>query len=89
MVAVFFAAQEAEPTHAVLHAALGVACMYWAERLRARTVRDRTFAEEDLAQPELMSGEMDQVRRELGEMQERLDFAERMLSQRREEDRAR
>jgi len=87
--AVYFAAREAEPAHAVLHAALGAACMFWAERLRARARRDRALAEEDFAQPELMSGEMDQVRHELAEMQERLDFAERMLSQRREEDRVR
>jgi len=83
--AVYFAARDAEPVHAVLHAALGVAFLLWAERLRARAAR--ALYEDEVAQPELMAGEMDQVRNELAEMQERLDFAERMLAQRREADR--
>jgi hypothetical protein len=35
-----------------------------------------------------LPGEMNDVRHELAEMQERLDFAERMLAQRREPDRS-
>ena len=85
--AVYFAAEAAEPWHAVLHATLGVAFLLWAERLRARATR--ALLEEELGQPELMSGEMDHVRNELAEVQERLDFAERMLAQRREPERER
>jgi hypothetical protein len=83
--AVYFAAQSAEPAHAVLHASLGVVCMLWAERLRARATRELYEAES--TPPELMPGEMDHVHNELAELQERLDFAERMLAQRREADR--
>lgn len=82
--AVYFAAQNTEPAHATLHAALGAACMLWAERLRARAARDRALAAGEAEAPALMSGEMDQVRHELAEVQERLDFAERMLAQHRE-----
>jgi HPt (histidine-containing phosphotransfer) domain-containing protein len=85
VVAVYFAAQEAEPVHAVVHAALGAACMLWAERLRARATR--ALHETEMAQAELMPGEMDHVHNELAELQERLDFAERMLAQRRDTDR--
>ncbi len=81
--AIYFAAQAAEPWHATLHGALGVACLLWAERLRTR--RNRALYEGADAQSELMSGEMDHVRNELAEVQERLDFAERMLAQRRDE----
>jgi hypothetical protein len=83
--AVYFAARDAEPAHALLHAALGAACMFWAERLRARATRE--LYETEAPQAELMPGEMDHVRDELAELQERLDFAERMLAQRREGDR--
>jgi len=83
--AIYFAAESAEPWHATLHGALGVACMFWAERLRARATR--ALYEDDEAQPELMPGEVDHLRNELAEVQERLDFAERMLTQRHEQDR--
>ncbi|HMU62358.1 MAG TPA: hypothetical protein PKA66_11295 [Gemmatimonadales bacterium] len=83
--AVYFAARETEPIHALAHAALGAACMLWAERLRARATR--ALLETEMAQAELMPGEMDHVHNELAELQERLDFAERMLAQRRDTDR--
>jgi HPt (histidine-containing phosphotransfer) domain-containing protein len=83
--AVYFAARDTEPVHALAHAALGAACMLWAERLRARATR--ALYEAEMAQAELMPGEMDHVHDELAELQERLDFAERMLAQRRGTDR--
>jgi len=83
--AVYFAARDTEPVHALAHAALGAACVLWAERLRARVARELFDAE--MAQAELMPGEMDHVHDELAELQERLDFAERMLAQRRDTDR--
>jgi HPt (histidine-containing phosphotransfer) domain-containing protein len=84
--AVYFAARDTEPVHALAHAALGAACMLWAERLRARATR--ALYEAEMAQAELMPGEMDHVHNELAELQERLDFAERLLAQRRDTDRA-
>ena len=83
--AVYFAAESAEPVHATLHGALGVACMLWAERLRARATQ--ALYEGDETQPELIPGEVDHLRNELADVQERLDFAERMLTQRHEQDR--
>lgn len=83
--AVYFAARDTEPVHAFAHAALGAACMLWAERLRARATR--ALHEAEMAQAELMPGEMDHVHNELAELQERLDFAERLLAQRRDTDR--
>jgi hypothetical protein len=59
--------------------------MLWAERLRARATR--ALYESEMAQAELMPGEMDHVHHELAELQERLEFAERMLAQRRDTDR--
>ncbi len=85
VVAVYFAARDTEPGHALLHAALGAAFLFWSERLRTQAAR--AYFEGEATQPELMSGEMDHVRNELADVQERLDFAERMLAQRREADR--
>ena len=79
LVAVGFAAGDAEPYHAAGHAALAMAFGYWAQRLRrAPGGADR---EERL---EMLEDDMGEVRRELTEAQERLDFAERLLAQRRE-----
>lgn len=45
------------------------------------------LTEGSLAELEQVRGEMDQLRHELAEVQERVDFAERLLAQRREPDR--
>jgi hypothetical protein len=69
----------AEPGHAAIHVGLGLAFGYWARRLRAGPAgSDRQTRFEQL------EAEMDGLRQELGETQERLDFAERMLAQTRE-----
>ena len=79
LVAVGFAAGAAEPWHAGVHAALAVAFGSWAQRLRrAPGGADR---EERL---EMLEDDVGEMRRELSEAQERLDFAERLLAQRRE-----
>jgi hypothetical protein len=79
LVAVGFAAGDAEPWHAAGHAALAMAFGYWAQRLRrAPGGADR---EERL---EMLEDDMSEMRRELTEAQERLDFAERLLAQGRE-----
>ena len=75
LVGVGFAAG-AEPWHAGIHAALGLGFGLWAQRLRgtprALPADDRLAALED---------DMSELRRELAEAQERLDFAERVLAQ--------
>jgi hypothetical protein len=77
LVAVGFAAGSAEPWHATLHAGLALAFGAWAQRLG----RGPAPA---LAQPEgridELAAEVDQLRGELAEAQERLDFTERVLS---------
>lgn len=79
LVAVGFAAGAAEPWHAGIHAGLAMAFGSWAQRLkRAPGGADR---EERL---EMLEDDMSEMRRELTEAQERLDFAERLLAQRRE-----
>jgi hypothetical protein len=83
--AVWFAAGAGEPPHATLHAALALAFGMWAQRLWQRPGEDAFQA--SLESPEVrddidaLDGEVGTLRQELSEMQERLDFAERMLAQ--------
>jgi hypothetical protein len=76
LVGVGFAAGAAEPWHAGIHAALGLGFGLWAQRLRgpsrALPADHRLAALED---------DVSELRRELAEAQERLDFAERVLAQ--------
>ena len=76
VIGVWFAAQPAEPWHATTHAALAVAFGLWARRLR-----QGPRGGELQAGLEALELEVSILRQELGEMQERLDFAERMLAQ--------
>ncbi len=79
--ATWFAARDAEPMHAMVHAALAVAFAIWAGRLRGRQVRGADASLDDLRQ-EL--GEMQmESRGQVEELAERLDFAERLLAQER------
>jgi len=71
-----FAARQAEPWHATIHAALALAFGLWAQRLR-----QSPGGSEPRVRLEALEIEMSNVRRELSETQERLDFAERMLAQ--------
>ncbi|MCI0459000.1 MAG: hypothetical protein L0Z62_18740 [Gemmataceae bacterium] len=76
LVAVGFAAGSAEPWHATGHAALALAFGLWARRLRqgpGGSEREVQFGE--------LESEIDNLRQELSETQERLDFTERMLAQ--------
>lgn len=76
LVGVGFAAGAAEPWHAGIHATLALAFWSWAQRLRlSRAEEPRLSRVDDL---ELEVGEL---RRELTEAQERLDFTERLLAQ--------
>jgi hypothetical protein len=75
LVGVGFAAGAAEPWHAGGHAALGLLFWSWAQRLRQ--VPPQAERTDRLDALEL---EVSQIRRELVEAQERLDFTERMLA---------
>jgi hypothetical protein len=67
---------QGEPLHAAAHVALGVAFALWARRLGAAPVGSDTEARIEALEVDVMH-----MRRELGEAQERLDFAERLLAQ--------
>jgi hypothetical protein len=81
LVGVGFAAGAAEPWHAGIHAALALGFGLWAQRLQgapaAQPIGDRDRLDS-------LEGEVGELRRELTETQERLDFAERVLAQGRE-----
>jgi len=76
--AVWVAAVPAEPAHATLHAVLGVAFALWAQRLRAR---HKESAAGLAPGTETLALDVDDLREQLAETQERLDFAERILAQ--------
>lgn len=76
--AVWFAARPGEAVHATIHAALAVAFGLWAQRLRQRR---STGGGELQAGIEALEVEMTALRQELGETQDRVDFAERLLTQ--------
>jgi hypothetical protein len=77
--AVWVAAVPAEPAHATLHAVLGVAFALWAQALRRRI--KGAEAEALTAGTETLALDVDDLRQQLAETQERLDFAERVLAQ--------
>lgn len=82
LVAVGFAAGAAEPWHAGVHAALGLAFALWAQRLRQSPGSGSELQGVSELQPRLeaLEFEVSDLRRELSEAQERLDFTERMLA---------
>jgi hypothetical protein len=71
--------------HATTHAVLAVAFGLWAARLRHRPGESGLPGGTDLqAKLDALDGEVGQLRHELTETQERLDFAERLLAQKAE-----
>ncbi|CAN5887581.1 hypothetical protein BH24GEM1_BH24GEM1_20720 [soil metagenome] len=72
------AAGAAEPWHAAVHVGLALASGWWARRLR----RDLGTSElqDRLEGLESLEFEVSNLRQELSETQERLDFAERLLA---------
>ena len=85
LVALGFAAGQGEPAHAMVHAAFALAFGSWARRLQlgpdggerqARLEGAETFEALDA-----LEAEVNKLRQELGETQERLDFTERVLGQ--------
>jgi len=88
---VYIAAAPGEAWHATLHGALAAAFAVWAQRLYARLRAGAPAGDPAQVsapvqhQLAAFNDEMDQLRLELSETQERLDFAERMLAQSREQ----
>jgi hypothetical protein len=83
LVAVGFAAAEADPDpwHAGIHAALALAFGLWAQRLRQRRAGSELQAPLEVAEAlEALEADVSQLRQELSETQERLDFTERVLA---------
>jgi hypothetical protein len=90
VVAVWFAARPGEAWHATIHAGLAVGLGLWAQRrIRLEEPQSGSAALGKGSEGEIaaLQDEAENVRRELGDMQERLDFAERLLTQARELDR--
>lgn len=75
-----FAVAMEEPFHAVIHFSLAVALGLWARRLRGggADAGGTTALAEGLDE---LEGEVSRMRQELSEVQERLDFTERVLAQ--------
>jgi hypothetical protein len=79
LVAVGFAAAQAEAWHAAVHAALALGFGLWAQRLlqRARGAGGELL----LGNLESLEADVSRLTQEMGELQERMDFTERVLAQ--------
>lgn len=77
-----FAIASAEPWHAAAHVGLALAFGLWAQRLGLRLQASPLSAGELEPRLDALEFEVSDLRRELGEAQERLDFTERVLAQR-------
>lgn len=89
LVAVWFAARPAEPSHATIHALLAVSFALGARRLMARQRADRQneHLQQTIDQNEHLQQTVDDMQARLLELEERLDFAERLLAKHRDSDR--
>lgn len=87
--AVWFAARPAEPWHATVHALLAVGFALGAQRLaaRRRALARSEEGQRTLDQPEYGEQAMEGMRARVLELEERVDFAERLLAQSREAER--
>ena len=83
LVGVGFAVGPGESLHAATHAALALVFGLWAQRLR-RAPGDGQLPAPLVASEELdaLAAEVSRLRQEVSDVQERLDFTERMLAQR-------
>jgi hypothetical protein len=80
LVAVGFAAAAAEPAHAAIHSGVALAFGLWAQRMGQR--RDVGGGEVEVQDRlEGLEAETSDLKLQLSEVQERLDFAERVLAQ--------
>jgi hypothetical protein len=89
--AVWFAAVPGQPLHATVHAALGVGLALWAARLRQRlgagsvgtgSLQDQV--EQQAAALQEAESNLASQASQLAELQDRVDFAERLLIQARD-----
>lgn len=80
LVGVGFAARPGEPWHVTMHAVLALAFGLWARRLRQGPGGSELQVGLQ-AGLEALEAEVSNMRQELNETQERLDFAERLLAQ--------
>ena len=82
-----------EPWHSFMHGAIGVAFALWAQRLKQRRDAERgqrqTIESVGSERVDGLEDELNRLRQELTETQERLDFTERMLAQRPQKDQQR
>ena len=84
LVAAGFAIGQAQLPHAAVHVVLALGFAWWAQRLRQRPRGSEDQAGPDadaLDAIQALEADVSQLRQELTETQERLDFAERMLAQ--------
>jgi hypothetical protein len=89
LAAVWFAAQPGEPLHAALHALLGAGFALGAQRLmaRRRSAVHGDHVQDTLEQNEHLQQALDDMQPRLLELEERLDFAERLLTRYRDAER--
>ena len=77
-----FAVALEQGEHAAIHVLLAGAAAYWVRRRQQAPGTEVTLGTADReARLEALEADLDSQRRELAEAQERLDFAERLLSQ--------
>ena len=88
LVAVWFAARPAEPWHATIHALLAVLFALGARRLMARQRADAQGEhwQQTIDQNEHLQQTIEGMQPRLQELEERLDFAERLLAKHRDSD---
>ncbi len=81
LVAVGVAAGQPEPYHAAAHAGLALAFGLWAQRLATRRRANQLEGSADVLDAlDAVETEVNRLRQDLTETQERLDFTERMLA---------
>ncbi len=90
LVSVWFAARPAEPWHATIHALLAVLFALGARRLmaRQRAGAPDEHAPQTIDQAEHSQRTLDGMQAHLQELEERVDFAERLLAKHRDSDRS-
>ena len=72
----------AEPWHSFTHGAIGVLFALWAQKLKQRRDAQRSAVEAGSGERvDVLEDEVTKLRQELSDAQERLDFTERMLTQ--------
>ena len=88
---VWLAARDGQPGHVTVHALLAILFALGAQRLRARQrpelksrVVDPTEHGQTAEDVQACLGEIDQLKRRMSELEERVDFAERVLAKQRE-----